>query len=314
MFSKPIKCFLCFGLLALAVSCSRGNRTADTDLETVASAAELTADQVLVIGDISSDPAEKIALYQPLADYLESRLTDVGIERATVKIAPDLDTMQTWLSNGEVDLYFDSPYPVMVMSTSTAAKPLLRRWKKGIAEYHSLIFTLNESDIQTTADLVGKQIALESNFSTSGYMLPLTYLQTAGLSLVNQSTASNTLQDNEVGFIFSADEDNTVELVLSGEVDAGALDNGTFAELPDEVRSAVKIVLETESVARHIALVGAQTSTEQSDAIKDLLLAMDASSEGQAVLESFESTAKFDEFPVEQSIDRLEELYKQTLE
>ncbi|MGD1931408.1 MAG: phosphate/phosphite/phosphonate ABC transporter substrate-binding protein [Leptolyngbyaceae cyanobacterium] len=314
MFSKPIKCLLCFGILALAVSCSRGNRTADTDLETVASAAELTADQVLVIGDISSGPAEKIALYQPLADYLESRLTDVGIERATVKIAPDLDTMQTWLSNGEVDLYFDSPYPVMVMSTRTEAKPLLRRWKGGIAEYRSLIFTLNESDIQTTADLAGTQIALESDFSTSGYMLPLAYLQAAGLRLVEQSAALDRLQANEVGFVFSDDESNTVELVLSGAVDAGALDNGTFAALPEEVRSAMRIVLETDPVARHIVLVSAQTSAEQSNAIKDVLLSMDASSEGQATLESFENTAKFDEFPVEQSIDRLEELYNQTLE
>ena len=41
---------------------------------------------------------------------------------------------------------------------------------------------------------------------------------------------------------------------------------------------------------------------------------MDASSEGRAALESFENTAIFDEFPVEQSIERLEELYTQTLE
>ena len=314
MLSKPIKRFLCLGVLGLAVSCSSGNSTATTPSEETTNEAELTADQVLVIGDISNSPAEKIALYQPFADYLESRLSDVGIERAIVKIAPDLDTMQAWLAEGEVDLYFDSPYPVMIMSTRTESKPLVRRWKGGIAEYHSLIFTLNESDIQTTADLAGTQIALESDFSTSGYMLPLAYLQAAGLRLVEQSTATDRLQANEVGFVFSDDESNTVELVLSGAVDAGALDNGTFAELPEEVRSAVRIVLKTDPVARHIVLVSAQTPAEQSDAIKDVLLSMDTSSEGQATLESFENTAKFDEFPVEQSIERLEELYNQTLE
>mgnify|MGYP001794092443 CR=1 FL=1 len=314
MFFKPIRRFSCLSVLGLAVSCSSGNGIVDAPIETTVDEAELTADQVLVIGDISNNPAEKITLYQPLADYLESRLTDVGVEQATVKIAPDLDTMQAWLAKGEVDLYFDSPYPVMVMSTRTEAKPLLRRWKGGIAEYHSLIFTLNESNIQTTADLAGTQIALESDFSTSGYMLPLAYLQAAGLRLVEQSAALDRLQANEVGFVFSADESNTVELVLSGAVDAGALDNGTFAELPEEVRSAVRIVLETDSVARHIVLVSAQTPAEQSDAIKEVLLSMDTSLEGQATLESFENTAKFDEFPVEQSIERLEELYNQTLE
>ena len=49
-------------------------RSADTDLETVASEAELTADQVLVIGDISSDPAEKIRSEEHTSE-LQSRET-----------------------------------------------------------------------------------------------------------------------------------------------------------------------------------------------------------------------------------------------
>ncbi|MEM7772256.1 MAG: PhnD/SsuA/transferrin family substrate-binding protein [Cyanobacteria bacterium P01_A01_bin.37] len=117
----------------------------------------------------------------------------------------------------------------------------------------------------------------------------------------------------EVGFIFSTDEDNTVELVISGEVDAGAIDSETFARLPDDIRSSMQIVIETELVARHIVLASPEMTSEQVAAIKALLLAMDESPDGQAVLESFENTAQFDEFPVEQSIERLRELYNQTL-
>ncbi|MEM7773101.1 MAG: PhnD/SsuA/transferrin family substrate-binding protein, partial [Cyanobacteria bacterium P01_A01_bin.37] len=183
---------------------------------------ELTAEEALVLGDISGNPTQKIAQYEPLADYLTSRLTEVGVKEVSIKIAPDLETMQDWIASGDVDLYFDSPYPVMVISSTTEAEPLLRRWKDGVAEYSSIVFTLNTSGIQTLEDLDGKRIALESDFSTSGYMLPLIYLQDVGLNLVEYTSEDEDLQSNEVGFIFSTDEDNTVELVISGEVDAGA--------------------------------------------------------------------------------------------
>ena len=314
MLSQCIQCFLSFSAIGLLISCTSVEPTDDSQANLPADDAEFTAEQTLVLGDISSNPTQKIAQYEPLADYLESRLADVGIERATVKIAPDLETMQTWMANGDVDLYFDSPYPAMIISTNTGSEPILRRWKNGVADYSSLLFTLDDRGIQTMEDLNGRQIALESDFSTSGYMLPLVSLQEAGLRLVEQSSGDERLQPNEVGFIFSADEGNTLELVISGEVDAGAIDSGTFAELPDDVRASMTIIWETESVARHIALVGPNLPAEQTSAIKDLLLEMDNMPEGQAVLESFERTTKFDEFPVEQSIERLRELYNQTLQ
>ncbi|MDV3347110.1 phosphate/phosphite/phosphonate ABC transporter substrate-binding protein [Leptothoe sp. LEGE 181152] len=305
----------------LLVGCGSVKSTTDsTESASVStsSTSELTANEVLILGDISKKPTQKIERYQPLANYLANRLEDVGIKKATVKIAPDLETMETWIESGEVDLYFDSPYPVIVVSTKTGATPILRRWKKGVAEYNSIIFTRNDSDIDTIADLQGKQIALESNISTSGYMLPLAYLKEAGLILVEQSLDieesldNKSLQVNEVGFIFSGDEDNTVELILTDKVDAGAVDSGTFAELPDDVKSSMKVILETEFVARHIVLASPRLPTEQINAIEALLLDMDKSPEGETTLESFEDTVKFDDFPVEQSIERLKELYDLT--
>ncbi|MEM9448911.1 MAG: phosphate/phosphite/phosphonate ABC transporter substrate-binding protein [Cyanobacteria bacterium P01_E01_bin.6] len=315
MFPKPkfIARFIQFAALGLLISCASVEPVADSQVNVPVPDIELTAEEALVLGDISGNPTQKIAQYEPLADYLTSRLTEVGVKEVSIKIAPDLETMQDWIASGDVDLYFDSPYPVMVISSTTEAEPLLRRWKDGVAEYSSIVFTLNTSGIQTLEDLDGKRIALESDFSTSGYMLPLIYLQDVGLNLVEYTSEDEDLQSNEVGFIFSTDEDNTVELVISGEVDAGAIDSETFARLPDDIRSSMQIVIETELVARHIVLASPEMTSEQVAAIKALLLAMDESPDGQAVLESFENTAQFDEFPVEQSIERLRELYNQTL-
>ncbi|WP_250564888.1 PhnD/SsuA/transferrin family substrate-binding protein, partial [Adonisia turfae] len=129
---------------------------------------------------------------------------------------------------------------------------------------------------------------------------------------IEESLDNKSLQVNEVGFIFSGDEDNTVELILTDKVDAGAVDSGTFAELPDDVKSSMKVILETEFVARHIVLASPRLPTEQINAIEALLLDMDKSPEGETTLESFEDTVKFDDFPVEQSIERLKELYDLT--
>lgn len=311
---KPVNRFLYLGLAGLLISCSSAEPVADTSANLSINNPEPTADETLVLGDISSNPTKKVAQYTPLADYLESRLTDVGIKAVTVKIAPDLETMQSWIAQGEVDLYFDSPYPAMIVSTSTGAKPLLRRWKGGIAEYSSLIFVPQASEIQTIEDLEGQRIALESDFSTSGYMLPRVSLETIGLELIEQTSNDSSIGENEVAFVFSANESNTVELVISGNTDAGAIDSGTFADLPDEIRASMKVIFESESVARHIVLVGPELSTVQMETIKTQLLEMDESPEGNTALENFEGTTKFDEFPVGQSIERLRELYHLTLE
>jgi len=306
-------------VIVLSTGCSvplpeaTANAPAISSVDETEQSKQLTPDQVLVLGDISSNPTRKIEQYQPLAAYLQRHLTDVGIERTVVKIAPDLETMQTWVDSGEVDLYFDSPYPVMVISNNTGAEPILRRWKEGIGEYHSIIFALKNRDIQSVTDLRNAQIALETDFSTSGYMLPFAYLQNAGFNLVKQPSEATVLQSNDIGFLFSSGEDNTIELVLSGKVDAGAVDSGTFSALPESVRSSLTIVLETESVARHIVLASTEMPVDQTEATRNLLLQMHESVDGQTVLESFENTAKFDEFPVDASIERLEELYNQTL-
>ena len=131
---------------------------------------------VLVIGDISDEPAETITGTQPLADYLAAQLGDYGVTRGEVKIAPDLDTMIQWMKDGEVDLYFDSPYPALVISQESGATPILRRLKYGVEQYHSVFISKKDSEYDELVDLQGEMVAFEEAFSTSSYMLPLAYL------------------------------------------------------------------------------------------------------------------------------------------
>jgi phosphonate transport system substrate-binding protein len=300
--------------IVVLVSCSTPPAATDTPTDSPLDSAVETADGTIVLADITEDPIERIEAFQPLADYLGANLGDYGIGVGEVRIAPDFDTLAMWIANGEVDLYFDSPYPAMILSDSTGAVPLLRRWKEGTAEYHSVIFTLQSSDVDTLDDLNGDLIAFEEPVSTSGYMLPLTYLIEAGLTVAEKEGLDAPVGADEVGFVFSGDDENTIQWVLSGQTTAGALDSGAFEELPESTREQLLVLAETETLPRHIVLSNPDMDAGMRDAIIELLLGLDKTDEGKAILATFEETTKFDELPggAEVAIARMRELYNLT--
>lgn len=270
------------------------------------------ADGVLVFGDISDEAAETIKGTQPIADYLASQLGEYGISRAEVKIAPDLDTMVQWIANGDVDLYFDSPYPALVISQKTGAEPILRRWKYGVSEYHSLFFARADADLTSIADLQGHMIAFEESFSTSGYMLPLSYLLEQGMNPVKKSSPEAEVEANEIGYAFSTADNTTIQWVVSGRVVAGVVDNITYELfVPEETRADLVVLAETEDVPRQLVLVRPGMDPALKNAIKNGLIEMDGTADGQAALEVF-LTTKFDEFPegANAALSRMQTLYE----
>jgi phosphonate transport system substrate-binding protein len=271
-----------------------------------------TAEGVITVGDIGDDPSDVIEDFQPLADYLAANLGEFGFGVGEVRVAPDIETMTQWVESGDVDLYFDSPYPALLVSEGSGGEPILRRWKEGIEEYHSVIFALAESDLDSVEDLPGHVIAFDEPYSTSGYMLPLAYLVEAGLTAVEKPDTDAEVANDEVGYVFSGDDENAIQWVISGVVGAAVVDSGVFGEIPQETRDQLTVIAETEPLPRHMVIVSPTISEEVRNAIRDILIAMDESDEGQAVLLSFEETAQFDEFPggAEQALTRMRELYE----
>lgn len=274
------------------------------------SSTSATAGRAIVLGDISDDPGEVIEGTQPLADYLAARLGDFGITEGLVKIAATAEEMSQLLESGDVDLYFDSVYPATLISDASGAQPFLRRWRFGVEEYHTIIFASVESGITSVDDLAGHMIALDNPFSTSGYLLPAVYLTERGLNLVGKHSSDNPVADEEVGFVFSYDDENTLQWVLRGLVVAGATDDYNYeVAFPPEVREKLILLAETESVPRQVVVARSNLDPELLEAIKQILLTADESEEGRAALEPFQ-TSRFDEFPegIEAAQNRMREM------
>ena len=295
-------------LVLLAASCS-SKSTAPPTPEAVPIP---TVGGTIVVGDISTEPAKKIERFQPFVDYLAIQLDDVDIGVGEVKIAPDMETMAKWLAAGEVDVYFDSPYPAMIVKELSGAQPILRRWKKGVEAYHTIIFTRSDSEVETLDDLKGQIIAFEEPFSTSGYMLPLSYLIEKGLHLVEKQSTESSIAANAIGYVFSLDDENTIQWALAGRVAAAAVGAPDFLAIPQETRQQLTILAETEPLPRNLVMLSPTLTAEEVAAVKSTLLAMDESEEGQAILKVFEGTTQFDDFPdgAEQTLSRMRELYE----
>jgi phosphonate transport system substrate-binding protein len=305
---------LAFFLLLLSfviAACGENDEEKESAATATLQATATAAGEAIVLGDISSDVEETIQAHQPMVDFLAANLGEFGITHGEVKVAPDMDTMINWMESGEVDLSFDSPYPVMILRNEAGAIPLLRRWRFGVEEYHSVFFALKDKGYTSVEDLKGQLIAFDTPFSTSGYMLPLAYLLENNYTAVERESTEARVGEDEIGYVFSNDDDNTIQWVISGRVAAGVTDNISFGRIPEETRNQMTIFAETEDVPRQILVVAPDMGVELQDAIKTLLIGMDETEAGQAVLENYQTT-QFDEFPegADAALEAMQRLYE----
>jgi len=249
----------------------------------------------LTVATIGENAADEIKKFWPFPRYLAKELQSAGIDEGKVVIAKDMAQMAAFLREGKVDLYIDSPFPAIAVSQLSGAKFLARRWKKGVGEYHSAIFTRKDSGINRLEDLKGKFIAFEEPYSSSGYFLPKMSLVQAGVKLANKKAATDPVGADEVGYLFTADDTNTMWWVVKGKVAAGAMDNQSYTNEAKGDIDQLKILHKTMSIPRQIVSYRGDLAESLAGAIKQALLRMDQSADGKKILQEFERTTKFDD-------------------
>jgi phosphonate transport system substrate-binding protein len=284
---------ICLAFLSLLTSCGM----LSTPTPTAIPPTPVPIGRALVLGDISDDPAEVIDGTQPLANYLAAQLKDYGITEGKVRVVSSTEEMINLLKNGEIDLYCDSTYPATLISDASGAKLILRRWRFGVEKYHSVIFASKASGITKLEDLPGHMLAMDAPYSTSGFLLPAVHLLEKGFTLTGKKAYGAPVAGKEIGFVFSYDDENTLQWVLSGLVSAGVTDDYNFDQaFPPEATEKLVLLARTESTPRQVVVARSGLDPNLLEAIKQSLVKMHENEIGKAALKPFQ-TSKFDEFP-----------------
>lgn len=261
-------------------------------------AATISREQTLVLGEVSSDPATKFEEIALLTEYLTTQLADVGVKKVEAVVTTDLETMMDNLTTGQVDLFFDNPYVALLAYEKAGARPLLRRWRKGVGEYHTSIVVRRDSGVTDLQTLLGHSIAFDRFESATGDMLPRAYLLAEGYKLTEMDSADSQVAADEIGYVYAGSDDNILAWVLEGKTTGGALESDVVEGLEDSVKSQIVVVAATPDIPRHIVMARAGLDPTLEARIVAVLMAMHQSPEGQAALKEFGKTDQFDRLPL----------------
>jgi len=236
--------------------------------------------------------------FQEFARYLAEKLSPGAKIEGRVIAVPSQARLANLLSEKKADFYLESPYPTyLINSEYGAGKLLLRRWKGGMADYHTLIFTKRGGPTRRLEDLPGKTIAFEDPESTSGHFLPKLFLTKKGFKLTPKSQIEAKVARGEIGYIFAHTQDKLIDLVLSGQAAAGAFSNDDYAALDDKKKSEFVILAETASLPRHLVSVRRTFPAGSVARLKAVLLSMHEDPQGRRILKDIDGTTRFDVLP-----------------
>ena len=254
----------------------------------------------LIVGRVTPNPGRHHADLRLMLDYVVARMGDLGITRGTVRMAKNNRQMISMLRRGEVDWVSETAYSALQFRRDAGAELLLRRWKKGVESYHSVIFVRDDSDIESIEDLVGKRIAFEDPGSTTGFFLPATSIAESGITLEELYSPRAEPYIDTLGYAFSNAEINSAAWVHKGIVSAAAFSNldwGRESSAPPAIRARLKVIHETKPVPRALEVVRGDLDPAVSDRLRSILVNMASDQIGKQTLAEYQSTTRFDAIP-----------------
>jgi len=189
--SHYLKAILCFLLFSTSIS--------------------LSAQTVLRVTTIPEEAAtEQIRKFGPLTKYLERT---VGMKVDFVPVN-DYPAAVEALVNKQVELVWFGGFTYVQAQIRSGGKIIPIAQREEDTSFRSVFITQTNSGIKRLTDLKGKQVSFGSQSSTSGHLMPRSFLLEAGI-------------DPEKDFkrvAYSGAHDATIAAVVSGRVDAAALD------------------------------------------------------------------------------------------
>ena len=241
----------------------------------LALAGSATAQQVLRVTTIPEEAAtEQMRKFTPIARYLEKKL-GMKVEFTPVS---DYPAAVEVLVNKKVDLVWFGGYTHVQAQLRSGGKIIPIAQREEDTRFQSVFIAKTDSGIKTLADMKGRQVSFGSQSSTSGHLMPRSFLLQAKI-------------DPERDFkriAYSGAHDATIASVVSGKVDAAALDITVWKKFVTENKvdtKAVDVFFTTPTYFNYNWSVHADMPADLRGRIQKALLDLDPNTpEGKEVL------------------------------
>lgn len=234
--------------------------------------AQQTVFRVTAIPDES--PTELARKAAPLVKYLESKL---GMKVEFTPVTDYAASVEA-LVNRKVDLAWFGGFTFVQANVRSGGKviPLVQREED---EKFKSVFITADPAIKTLADLKGKDVSFGSQSSTSGHLMPRSFLLQAGLNPEKDFRR----------VAFSGAHDATIAAVASGKVQAGALNISVWDKFVADKKvdtEKVKVFYTTPPYYDYNWTVHADMPAATRQKLADALLSLSkATPEGKEILE-----------------------------
>ena len=233
------------------------------------------AQQVFRITAIPDEsPTELARKAEPLMKYLESKLGMPVVFTPVTDYAASVEA----LINKKVDLAWFGGFTFVQAHVRSGGKVVPVAQREEDERFRS-VFITGDPAIQTLADLKGKDVSFGSQSSTSGHLMPRSFLLQAGLNPEKDFRR----------VAYSGAHDATIAAVASGKVQAGALNISVWEKFVADKKvdtSKVRVIFTTPPYYDYNWTVHADMPAALREKLTQALLSLSRdSAEGKEILE-----------------------------
>jgi phosphonate transport system substrate-binding protein len=234
------------------------------------------AQQVFRVTTIPEEAAtEQVRKFTPIANYLEKKL-GMKVEFTPVT---DYPAAVEALVNKKVDLVWFGGFTHVQAQIRSGGKIIPIAQREEDTRFQSVFIAKTDSGIKALGDLKGRQVSFGSQSSTSGHLMPRHFLLQAGIN-----------PDKDFRRVaYSGAHDATIASVVSGKVDAAALDITVWRKFVGENKvdtKAVDVFFTTPTFFNYNWSVHADMPADLRNKVQRALLDLDpATPEGKEILQ-----------------------------
>jgi phosphonate transport system substrate-binding protein len=238
----------------------------------VAIAPHAQAQQVFRVTTIPEEAAtEQVRKFTPLAQYLEKQF---GTKVEFIPVS-DYPAAVEALVNKKVDLVWFGGFTFVQAFNRSGGKVAPIAQREEDTKFQSVFIAKTDSGIKSLADMKGKQVSFGSQSSTSGHLMPRSFLLQAGINPEKDFRR----------VAYSGAHDATIASVVSGKVDAAALDVTVWRKFVSENKvdtKAVDVFYTTPPYFNYNWSVHADLPADLREKVKAALLALNPANPEQA--------------------------------